>query len=349
MLNKNRSLSLLLLLSCAAPALCEQKRPVSEAPDEKVNFPSNFQVEGGCNLLITGEYLYWTAREDGLYFAQNGFANPAPSFPPSDSSISFDGKLKKIHPGWDSGLRLGAGLNFPREGYDAIVYWTWFASNSRTSAHGSLLPVWAEPDFIPFAGATHADARFNLNLNVLDVEWGRSSWFGGYFSLRPFFGLRGAWIDQTLKTRSFYSTTPPVFGDLHSCADFRGGGLRAGLDTRFTFPYGLSIYGLASGSLLCGQANGSLRIHENTIEIAHTKDRFCKGLSSVQMALGFGWDTHFAKDRLHIELHVGWESNIWFGINQMNHYLNQLNQGAFFKENGNLSTQGLVAGGRFDF
>lgn len=343
-----KSIYSLLLLSCTAPALC---KPVSEAPNDKVNYPSNFQVEGGCNLFITGEYLYWTAREDGLNYVQAGYLDPAPNFPPSESSVVFNGKLKKAHPEWDNGMRVGAGLNFPKAGYDFGVYWTWFSTDAHASAHSSsektLLALWAEPDFDPFESVLNAHAHFNLDLNVVDVEWGRSSWFGGHLSLRPFFGLRGVWIDQDFKIG--YSFPSGIFEHIHADADFRGGGMRAGLDTRFTFPWGFSIYGLASGSLLYGQTNADLHIKEDDTLIAYTKDKPVGAISSLQMALGLGWDTHFAKDRLHIELHVGWESNIWFGINQMNHYLFELGQGAYFNERGNLSTQGLVTGGRFDF
>ncbi len=343
-----RFLQTLLLTSLCTSAYAEQNKPVSEAPQGRVNYPSNFQVDGGCNLFVTGDYLYWTANEDGLYFAQTGFRNSTLAVPP-DGSIVFNGRIKKIDPDWTNGVRLGLGLNFPKEGYDTILYWTWYTNSSHKSAEGSLLPLWAEPNLTPFAPATHASGKWNLDLNVFDLEWGRSSWFGGHLSLRPFFGLRGAWIEQDLKTHYRYATRTPITSHQHADADFRGGGLRAGIDTRFALPHGFAVFGNASGSILYGQINGGFRVKKNEITIARTKDHFWKGIGSLGLALGFGWDTHFAKDRLHIEFHVNWESNIWLHINQMNHFMNQLRSGNYFKENGNLSTQGLVAGGRFDF
>jgi hypothetical protein len=327
-----------------APALCQQMKPVSEGPDDRVNFPSNFQVAEGWDFFVSGEYLFWTADEGGLYFAQTGFVDAG--------AVSFDGTLKKIDPKWKSGARIEAGFNFPKEGSDVVFGWTWFSTDdhqSATSASGNLLPLWAEPDFAPFTGATSASGKWHLNLNVFDFAWGRSSWFGGCFSLRPFFGLRGAWIDQNLKTHFTYATSPAAFGFMRSNANFHGGGMRAGADARFALPCGFAVYGLASGSLLYGQTNGNLRVKEDGASIAHTKDRFWKGISSLQLGLGFGWDTHFAKDRLHIEFHAGWESNLWFSVNQMNHFMGELSTGSYFKENNNLSMQGLVAGGRFDF
>lgn len=328
---------ILLFFSCAITLGAQSTIP------EHINYPANFQVDGGINLFATGEYLYWKASEDGLSFAQTGAHH---------LSKDFNGKIQRIDPGWHSGMRLGTGLNFPNDGYDTVFYWTWFSANGQKSAHspkGGIIPLWAEPDFPKFADAVRARGKWDLDLNLLDWEWGRSSWFGGHLSLRPFFGLRAAWIDQTLQNHFIFETHPVSQSHLHSKSDFRGGGLRAGLDSRFTLPHNFALYGLASGSLLYGQCDAGLRIREASESIAHTRDTYWRGTSSLQLGLGFGWDTHFAKDRLHIEFHAGWEQNIWFGINQMNHFLNRLNTGFYFKENGNLSTQGLVAGGRFDF
>jgi hypothetical protein len=357
MLNNRNLFIFVFLFSCVC--VSAERKAISEAPDERVNYPSNFQVEGGCNLFMWGEYLYWTAREDGLYFAQSGLEV-------SDSNASsFDGKLEKIDSKWDSGLRIAAGVNFPKEGYDAVLYWTWFSTdgNKRVhSEHKNLLPLWAQPDFQLLDGTGKfvdgggnkpkvevARGHWDLDMNVLDVEWGRSSWFGGHFSLRPFFGLRGAQIQQGLKVDYAYATSPLIFTRLHSNAAFRGGGLRAGANAGFAFCHGFAFYGLASGSLLYGQENGGLHVKENEFEIARTQDRFWKGVSSLQLSLGVGWDSHFSKDRLHVGFCMGWESNMWFSVNQMNHFMNPLSTGSFFKENSNLSTQGLFAGGRFDF
>lgn len=345
MLSYKHLLSLLLFSS--ATAFCEQVRPISKAPQGRVNFPSNFQVEEGCDLFLFGDYLYWVAKEDGLYFAQTGFQNPPPG-----GDVTFKGKLKKIQPTWSSGARMGAGLSFPKNGYEIALDWTWFATNIHTSSNPSsdlLLPLWSEPDFNPFAGALKAKALWNLNLNVFDLTWGRSSWFGEHLSIKPFFGLRATWLEQNLKTHYIYDTSPTTFEHLRARSNFCGGGMRAGIDARFYFPFDFNIYGKASGSLLYGKSNAHLNTTEDTLTIARTKDHFTKGISSAELGLGLSWDHHIAKERLHIEFHIGWESNLWFGINQMNHFLNQLHTGSFFKEHSNLSTQGLVAGGRFDF
>ncbi len=335
-------------------AFCQEETPhvpVSQTPDGRVNYPSNFQVEGGINLFLFGEYLYWIAGEDSLYYAHTGRGSGTTVVPPN-GEINFKGRLKKVKPEWDSGLRLGIGFNFPKEGYDAAFYWTWFStdrSNSVSNPEGTLFSIWAHPDNTATVADTFAKGSWNLNFNLLDLEWGRSSWFGGYFSLRPFFGVRELWLRQDLKNRYDYDTTPITFGKLGAKSDFSGGGLRAGADARFAIPYGFSIYGIASGSLLYGRFNADFRLKENSFTIAQAKNHFWRGISSLQLALGLGWDTHFFRDRLHIQFHIGWEQNEWFSVNQMSHYMQEVGSGVFFQENSNLSLQGLVAGGRFDF
>lgn len=349
-MKKTNLLSSFLLLSCT-PIFGQHNAPISEKPDDRVNFPSNFQVDAGADLFIFGDYLYWIAHEDGLYYAHTGAGTGTDTVPP-DGSFDFDGNLKKVHSKWDNGLRIGLGLNFPKAGYDVLAYWTWFSTDASGSVHSpqaSILPLWAHPDFDPFSGVTFAKGKWDLNLNIGDFEWGRSSWFGEHFSFRPFFGIRGLWLDQELKNHYTYDTAPVVLGSSHVNSDFRGGGLRAGADARFTIPCGFSIYGIASGSLLYGRFNANMRFKEDQQPIADTKDHFWKGISSLQLALCLAWDSHFLKDHCHIEFHVGWEQNIWFNVNQMNHFMNNFHNGSYFKENSNLTLQGLIAGGRLDF
>lgn len=339
------------LLCFCAPLLSAQQTPISEKPNDRVNFPSNFQVASGADLILYGDYLYWIAQEDGLYYAQTGAGSGTSTSPPN-SNIDFKGQLRKVKPSWESGVRAGLGINFPKEGWDLLAYWTWLSTTAQDSVHSSsadLLSLWAQPDFSSFTGDRFAKASWSMDLNIGDVEWGRSSWFGGHFSLRPFMGLRGLWLDQDLKNQYVYNTSPITQGHLYLSSDFRGGGLRAGADSRFALPYGFSIYGLASGSLLYGQFHTNFDFKEDQTTIAKTHDPFWKGISALQLNLGFSWDSHFWDDHCHVEFHLGWEQNIFFSVNQMNHFMNRLHDGAYFKENGNLSLQGLVAGGRFDF
>lgn len=308
--------------------------------EDRVNYPSNYQVEKGIDLFVYGDYLYWIAQEDGLVFAQTGKGK---------DGTSFKGNLEKIDPSWENAYRVALGLNFPKEGYDLIGLWTHLSTTSSQSSNGNLFPLWGHPDASATSSATFAKGHWNLNLNILDLEWGRSSWFGGHFSLRPFFGVRWLKLDQTLKNTYLYESSPVTSGHLLSFSDFNGGGIRAGAESRYNIPYGFSFWGLISGTLLYGNYNTHLSIKEDSLKIANAKDSTLNPLSTLQLGIGVGWDSHFCKDRFHIELHLGWEQNLLFNANRMNHYMGALSKGLYFKEKGNLTLQGLVVGSRFDF
>ena len=237
----------------------------------------------------------------------------------------FKGHLrKKITPEWQSAFRVGAGLNFPRSGFDIIGLWTQFSSESSASKRAkkgtNLLTLWAHPDANATALATSAQGKWNLCLNSVDLEWGRSSWFGGNFSIRPFFGARWLSIDQSLHHHYDYATTPLVTGKLRSTSDFNGGGLRVGADLRYSLGAGFSLVGLASGSLLYGESSFNFQLREDQTPIGKSKSHCVEGMSTLQMNLSLTWDTHFCSDRCHIEFHLGWEQNAYFNANRMSHY-----------------------------
>ncbi len=314
-----------------------------------VNPTSRFQVENGWNLFLNTEFLWWVAKEDGLYYAQGGYSNQQTTTVPPDGTINFDGHLQKVKPEWGPGFRIGFGGNMSYDEWDLFLNWTWFKSDSRDSSKGSLLTLWGHPDNSGAKAATFARGKWQLLLNVLDLELARSFWVGKHFSLRPFFGARGAWIDQDMKIRYVYATAPISKGRLKMKSDFEGGGVRAGVDARFALLNGWSFYGLASASMLYGFFDCDFRETWVSHKIAGTRDGFHQATSTMQMAFGVRWDTYVHHDRYHFGLYAEWEQNIWFGINKMNHYFDNLSDGNLQQLNGDLSLQGGTFGVRFDF
>lgn len=319
-------LALLLATACV-----HAETPPSEAPSSRVNYPANFQVEKGIDLFVFGDYLYWIAQEDDLYFAQMG------------------NSLKKVSPSFNSGFRAGLGLNFPRSGIEISTYWTSFTTSADHHIHKTNQPFFAEPGFSSPLSASGADAHWKLRLNLIDLELSRASWFGGHFSLRPFLGLRAALIEQHLSSQFHNNSSPLSLSTIKTHCNFQGGGLRAGGEGRWTLGNHFALYGLTSLSLLYGEWHTRSTTSLDDIQIARTTDNTQHPLSSLQTLAGLSWDTHFAKDRLHLEFHIGWEQNLFFHFNRTPRYTGLLPQALFTQHNGNLSTQGLTLGGRFDF
>jgi hypothetical protein len=336
-----------LILATLSSLYADDLPPSSQGKEAvgMVNPSSRYQVDNGWNLFLNTEFLWWTAKEDGLYYAQSGFSG----------GTTFNGYLQKVKPHFRPGFRIGLGGNMEYDDWDIMLNWTWFKSTARGSSRGSLLTLWGHPQLASppnptnsLSGASSANAQWHLHFNILDLEMGRSFWVGRHFSIRPFLGVRGAWIDQHLDIHYDY-TTPVSKANLRADSNFEGGGVRAGLDMRFALIGGWSFYSIASASMLYGYYDAFFHEHWEGIQVAKTKDGFHNAASTAQLALGVRWDTYVHKDRYHFGLYAGWEQNIWFGINKMNHYMNNLSEGSLEKMNGDLALSGGTFGVRFDF
>ena len=353
-LMQKRHLGILGLILATLSSLTADELPCSTQGKEAmglVNSSARYQVDNGWYFFLNTEFLWWVAKEDGLYYAQSGFTNTTVLSP--GSTKNFDGHLQRVNPHWSPGFRIGFGGNMEYDEWDILLNWTWFKTHAKDSSRAShdtvQLVLWSHPDAVGSQGATHAQGIWNMHLNLIDLELGRDFWVGKHFSLRPFFGPRGAWIDQDFKIHYQLTTTPATQTKLKMESDFEGGGIRAGFNARFTLLGGWSFYGQASASMLYGYYNCDFRGKWNSHPIAGTRDGFHNAASTAQLELGVRWDTYFHRDRYHVGLYAAWEQNIWFGLNKMNRYFNKLSEGNFQQMNGDLTLQGGTFGIRFDF
>lgn len=330
------------------PLIAQAIEPESKEPESMymINSSSRFTSKNGYNLYFDAEFLYWIAQEDGLYFAQEK-AGPGSNFP---GGFDFSGDLKRIENHWRPGFRLGLGGNMPYDQWDIFLNWTWFYNFARNKAHGEVVALWGHPDASGTQLSHGAKAHWKLHYNILDVELGRAIWIGKSLSVRPFLGIRGAWIDQTFHIDYDYLVTGnKIDGEIHAETDFQGGGIRLGVDSRFAMWDGWSVYGIGSGSLLYGHFDTDFLSRFAESKAGRTEDDFRRGVSSFQLAIGIRWDHAFHHGRYHLGVNIGWEQNMWFDINHMNHYLSQLGQGILVEENSNLTLQGGTLGLRLDF
>ena len=98
-----------------------------------------FEVDRGWNLFLNTEFLWWVAKEDGLYYAQSRYSNEATTAIPSDGMFDFKGHLQRVKPLWQPAFRLGFGGNMSYDEWDLFLNWTWFSSEARNTSKGSLL------------------------------------------------------------------------------------------------------------------------------------------------------------------------------------------------------------------
>lgn len=255
--------------------------------------------------FISAELLYWRAFENGLDVCVP--SEVSDTILPNGNIVSrLKGRGRDPHFNWDPGVRLGAGYEFPCSHWGVAAFWTHF--NSR--AHGS----------------GHQHLRWNIDFDVLDVAAGYEFDFGYCFTIRPFIGLRGAKIDQKIRTKNqgnsySYYLNEPIFSKRRNKEEFLGLGPLIGVDGEWGVGCGLSIYANAAISWMYGRFHVNFKDISETIDatnISHIKNRLDASLASADAGIGVRWRTDFYN--YHWILQVGLEHHRYFDYNRFNQY-----------------------------
>ncbi|HSX04074.1 MAG TPA: Lpg1974 family pore-forming outer membrane protein [Rhabdochlamydiaceae bacterium] len=215
------------------PEICEDCCYCNVCPPTKKITPlAGPCVMNGMGVYLTADFIYWTARQREMELAATtGFSlfptvtAPTPPHTAQGKVIRFDEKYKP-------GFKVGLGLDFCHDGWDAFVQYTWLRynvsksksvpnfPNTQTVANGAsgttlwdaywgldgnLQPISAnlvvDPSLVAFFAPSAAvygniSGKWHLQFNVVDLELGRNFYISRRLMLRPHFGLKGGWQEQ---------------------------------------------------------------------------------------------------------------------------------------------------------
>ncbi len=266
-------------------------------------------------------------------------------------------EAKGISFGWDFGFRVGAGTKLKYDHWDTQLYWSWF----RTIAHSSIPTTNSLilPEFFGgFVNGDHAKngkLHWTLLFNMCDWELGRRYEIGKRLSLRPFLGLKGGWINQTIRSlwqvnaREVQGVTLPV--DYSAKEDlknnFWGIGPSVGVNSMWNLvhfeSHALNLFGdfstaMMRGTWMCKDRYSNPTPYEIFVNMKNTS----LGALMMRGFLGFGWDAYWNREKYHFAAKLGYEMQLW---------LNQLRIPTFqqIRLHGDLSLQGGTFNCRFDF
>jgi hypothetical protein len=291
---------------------------------------------------VRAELLLWKAQEDNLTYCTT-----------SNTSSHFEENLQHPEPILQWGYRLDAGYNTPHDGWDLEMQYTQIRNTGRSTEerHGSqavfptLLP---DETFLLSGPLDKAKGKWKVKLNQVDFVLGREFTTGEYFTLRPYGGVRSTWIYQTFNAMYRYHdshTQQHVFQKNH----FWGFGGVAGLGTNWKLGWNLSLYGDVGYSLLLGffDLGQKGKVEEST---QWDFDRsFRTGKSIVDIDLGIKWAKLFAEGDWAMAFKIGYEYHLYLNQNQF-----FISQGSSdfpqtASSGGDLSYQGVIFSGQFDF
>lgn len=198
-----------------------------------------------------------------------------------------------------------------------------------------------------YSTTTVAFANWRLKLNLLDGEIGREFFVSKFLTLRPYMGVRGAWVHQqyNVKYQTDISFIDPEFFEFSigsfsaiqtDCANiknnFNGVGPRAGFNTDWLLGGGFSLFANLGINLLFGQfdlynSTTVSVVGEGIVDSTGTDatpfvidecgvynlgEKYHSAKAITDIALGLQWQGTFADDRMGIMIQIGWDQHQFF-------------------------------------
>ncbi|MEI6242971.1 MAG: Lpg1974 family pore-forming outer membrane protein [Chlamydiota bacterium] len=341
LISKKRILLCLMLFVLALPNLHASSSEVNGLPN-----PSTRTQYSSSSWFASADFLAWFPSEEVTSIwadvINEGDNTSTWGYP------GFDLK-------WGYGFRVGLGYNLIYDQWDTSLSWTSFHSNTRHTLSAKPSTV-IQPEFFAawLSGnwSESISAKWGIFFNMLDWELGRSYWISKDFSLRPFLGIKGGWIHQSIHVQYHrlildYTIHTNNSGKEHVKNNFAGIGPEAGFNSKWrVFNFGshfLNLFGDFSLAGLCGSwtVGDSYNNTLNKTCSVNTKKNTL-GAFTFRGFLGLGWDVDINSGRSHFAAQLGYEMQLW---------LNQLRIATFQLQrlHGDLTLQGITLDCRFDF
>ncbi len=296
---------------------------------------------------VFGDLLVWYASEQ----TSSSWANVIAE----EETYITEFKAEGAFFDWNLGFRFGVGYQMEYDGWDTQLYWTWFRTKASSSIPSNRHTVFSEffGSFIDLSIAESAKLHWTLLYNMFDWELGRGFFVSKNLMVRPFIGLKGGWINQTIHSEweNVRSLTPPIVFYFPSKENlknnFWGIGPSGGVNTKWKlrnfkthFP---SLFGDFSAAMMWGTweckdqytnpTPKQIDVHMNNSQL---------GALMVRGFMGFGWDVDCNGGKSHFSTQLGYEMQLW---------VNQLRIPTFqqLRLHGDLTLQGGTFNCRMDF
>jgi hypothetical protein len=342
--------------------------------------PANIHVgdKGRVDVCASASFLYWQPIQDNMAIALVQETSSVTTVPNSN----LDNRFVQMHFDFVPGFKVGLGANLRKDNWESYAEYTRVHGTHKASSNGSSSGVTlyvterVQALFPPEMGAAisstsptvtpayqTARATYRNNLDFLDAELARSYYVGKCLTFRTALGARSAWILQHFY-RTYVVTADPTTArqlDVDAKSDSWGIGPRVGLTMDWLLGCGFRCFGSGYGDILYtwyklhdkssvtffNSAFSSSRagVNSNTF---NTKDRQHSLKPHVDLELGFGWDTYFAKDKWHVDFSAAYGFQVFFSQNMFRHWdglLPAWNTVPY----GNLYVNGLTATAKLDF
>ena len=326
------------------------------------------RVACGVDLALSADFIYWTARQDGLGYAATNWANADDLL--LDAAAISKGSVK--HPDFDfsPGFKIDLALMLDHDGWDVFAEYTWLFTgdkDDKTSqadfATSRMGATWFTRDAIVVGSddsltqpdspmLTSATTNWDLHFQEIDLNLGRNFFVSQYLSMRPHFGFKGTWQSQRY-TNTYVTedgTGVVTSSSIDQEMDYWGFGIRTGFNTSWYFTKSWSIYGNVALSALWSQfdvcrrdkVDADVSNDDAAVTMLNTENDFHTIVPVLELGIGLRWEMWSCDDAYHFQVQAGWEEQVWMNMNQ---FYGIYEEGS----HGNLNLQGFTLKFRFGF
>lgn len=327
------------------PLVCKTRNPCRAICDPISLSPASNLCDAGMYVFLN--LLYWNTHignSDWLLRVEAMDTNPV--------GTNFQKNFKFA---W--GGRLGIGYNSSYDDWDFAILYTWFRNkNVQIAELGTgtgLTPLHTAATTVP----TKAQNEWLVYFHNIDLTVGRDQYYSRKLAMRPFVGVRGAWIKQTVR-ESYIAGTSTEETILKG--RFWGIGPLVGVNTKWILgdvrsSY-LSLFGDFDGALMYGRFShyrGHIAAVPGTPNTIAGLDQRLP-VPMVRAFMGLGWDSRISQDSMNIGIKIGYEVQYWFRQNQFLHLPGEdgkleTPRTTYHRLSDDLSFHGLTLSVRLDF
>ena len=295
------------------PDCCDEKRIKTFDPCIDATPSARGCIEKSGPYLEAA-YLYWHSSIEDLAVTSN--VQPI-------STNQTKETIKQINYKYNSGFKLGIGYNLSYDYWDIFANWTRLhthPSSSWSSTTQSLSTSLLDPFGSGGLGSNSVYSRWSLHFDSVDLELGRRLFLGRNLAIRPYAGLKGAWVSSKLHT-SYTGINSLVFSSANVFLKDRnqGVGLRFGMQGRWDlWCSNFAVLGNIAGAVLWN--NMKVKNTTNAFNVDGTlgggnKNAHYRTLKPlVECFIGLDWGSCFCK-KYYLGISAGYEMQFWWDYN----------------------------------
>lgn len=294
-------------------------------------------VFNGFDLFA--EWLIWKVQQKATTFVltPNGIHQP---FPPSTVSDAI-GEYKSASFDWSSGVRIGLGYTVVRDAWNFLGQYTYYQTSgsdkvNRPADQTLYLQETVRDVNLSTNGVDVVRSHTHFRYQVADLLLSRRFLPACQIIFNFFTGATGAWIREDWKvTGSDINSSPNVSTSTYNNWNFRGGGIRAGLDVDWHMGSGFSLFNKGSFAAVIGSYENRRKTTLNPAGISvgpnptlapsirHTSEDETWVVPHTQLEFGINWRHRFCTWAMMLQ--AGFEINTWYDLHQFHQDSFQLN------------------------